>query len=333
MNTWVEAVEAKARIIHEQLSVARTIAESNGISADEIAEPYLNLLRSLYRDEFAFAQLIDNSDLVTRFIGPAVSGVDPTVTIVTSLFNSLRSQIRGVAKSIVGLSSETNVKWPSELDPHLSGLTQGSLVVGISIRPPREIKERGQQQIPGVSQEILESVRGAVRNIATVARHIHEERIDDSAIQSEFPDPAVRDTVMVAASKLAPSGRRGIEGVTFYGPEEAGVEATPLTARSRRTLNQALARPVRIAGEGSFEGVVRAIDLDTRRFEIREVSDIGAIRCIYELNQQELAKNVLDRRIRVAGSYETMENQKPRLIAVTSIDVIECPAQQADLTL
>ena len=333
MNEWTEAVEAKARIIHEQLAAARAIAERNGSSADEITQPYLDLLGSLYRDEFVFAQLIDTSDLVVRFTGPAVSSVDPTVTIVTSLFNTLRDQIRGVTKSIIGLSGDENVKWPSELDPHLSGLAHGSLVVGISIHPPDEGSNYGQVKVPGVSLEVVESIRGAVRSIATVARHVHEDRIDENAIQSDFPDPAIRDTVMVAASKLAPSGRKGYDSVAFYEPRETGVEAPLLTVRSRRMLNQSLTRSVRVSGQGSFEGVVRAIDLDTRRFEIRNVKDIGAIRCMYEPSQQESAKNVLDRRIRVDGNYETMENQKPRLIAVTSIKVLDAPIQQDNLKL
>lgn len=333
MNEWTEAVEAKARIIHEQLAAARAIAERNGSSADEITQPYLDLLGSLYRDEFVFAQLIDTSDLVVRFTGPAVSSVDPTVTIVTSLFNTLRDQIRGVTKSIIGLSGDENVKWPSELDPHLSGLAHGSLIVGISIHPPDEGSNYGQVKVPGVSWEVVESIRGAVRSIATVARHVHEDRIDENAIQSDFPDPAIRDTVMVAASKLAPSGRKGYDSVAFYEPRETGVEAPLLTVRSRRMLNQSLTRSVRVSGQGSFEGVVRAIDLDTRRFEIRNVKDIGAIRCMYEPSQQESAKNVLDRRIRVDGNYETMENQKPRLIAVTSIKVLDAPIQQDNLKL
>ena len=125
MSEWTEAVEAKARIIHGQLAAACAIAERNGASPDDIAQPYLELLRSLYRDEFAFAQLVDTSDLVARFVGPAVSGSDPTVTTVTGVFHTLRNQIRQIAKSIVGLSSDEQVAWPSDLDPHLSGLTHG----------------------------------------------------------------------------------------------------------------------------------------------------------------------------------------------------------------
>ena len=333
MNEWTEAVEAKARIIHGQLAAACVIAERNGASAHDIAQPYLELLRSLYRDEFAFAQLVDTSDLVARFVGPAVSGSDPTVTTVTGVFRTLQNQIRQIAKSIIGLSSDERVAWPSDLDPHLSGMTHGSLVVGISIHSPDEDVEKGQTAVPGVSQEIFESVRGAVRSIATVAHHVHGDRVDEPAIESSFPDPAVRDTVMVAASKLAPTGRKGIEGVAFYGPEETGVEAPLLTAQSRKMLNQALGSPIRVKGHGSFEGVVRAIDLDARRFHIREVEHIGGLRCMYGHGEHETAKTALDRRVRVSGSYEVTENQKPRLIAVTSIELLNDPARQGNLDL
>ena len=331
MSEWIDAVEAKARIIHGQLAAACALAERNGASADAMAEPYLELLRSLYRDEFAFAQLVDASDLVARFVGPAVSGTDPTVTTVTGLFHTLRSQIRQIAKSIAGLSTDEPVAWPSDLDPHLCGLTHGSLVVGISIHSPEESTKKGQVAIPGVSHEIFQSVRGAVRSIATVAHHVHGDRIDETAIESRFPDPALRDTVMVAASKLAPTGRKGIEGVAFYGPEETGVEAPLLTPRSRKSLQQALGRPIRSKGHGSFEGVVRAIDLDARRFHIREVESIGGLRCMYGPGEYETAKSALDRRVRVAGSYEVAEDQKPRLIAVTSIELLEGPARQHNM--
>ena len=138
---------------------------------------------------------------------------------------------------------------------------------------------------------------------------------------------------MVAASKLAPTGRKGIEGVAFYGPEETGVEAPLLTARSRKVLNQALGSPIRVKGHGSFEGVVRAIDLDARRFHIREVEHIGGLRCMYGPGEYEIAKMALDRRVRVTGNYEVTENQRPRLIAVTSIELMDDSARQGNLDL
>ena len=77
MGEWVDAVETKARIIREQLAAARGIAERNGADVAEITQPYLDLLESLYSDEFAFAKLVDTSDLANRSTGPTVSGDAP----------------------------------------------------------------------------------------------------------------------------------------------------------------------------------------------------------------------------------------------------------------
>ena len=101
----------------------------NHASPREVELHYFDLLNALYGDEFPFAQLMDSSDLVARFEGPAVSGRDPTVSIVTLMCSDLRQQIRRIAKSIVGLSGDDRTRWPNELDPQLAGITRGSLVI------------------------------------------------------------------------------------------------------------------------------------------------------------------------------------------------------------
>jgi len=332
MGIWIDSVEAKARIIHEQLAVARQLAESNREDPNQISEPYLELLRKLYEDEFSFANLADSSDLVARFSGPAVSDRDPTVTIVAGVFKDIRDQIRGIAKSIVGLTGTGRTRWPTELDPHLSGLAHGSLIIGVSVPSPADEDSFGQTSIPGISEQVYESVRSAVRSLAVIARYVEQDRINED-IRAEFPDPAIRDTVMVAASKLAPSGRRGIESVSFSSPDVSTEEPAQLTPLSRRILNQSLSKPVRVSGDGQFKGVVREIDLDARRFELRRVQGAGAIRCVYDPSQQELVRSILDAQIRVSGSYEAAENEQPRLISVSSIEVVRTPEQQLNMNL
>ena len=264
---------------------------------------------------------MDSSDLVARFAGPAVSQGSPPVSIVTSVFANLRKQIQGIAKSIVGLTSDERVRWPAGLDPRLSGVAQGSLVVGIRIQPDGVDAVSCQQPLPEVSEPVLRAVRDAVKSVATVAQYVRDDGVDE-AIEEGFPDPAVRDTVMVAASKLAPTGRKGIDSLAFYGPDYPGEEARPLTVSSRRILNGAVARPVRVGGRGSFVGVVREIDLDVRRFEIRHVADVGAIRCVYGPRMAEQARQILDKRVRVEGQYEMLRNRRPRLIEVSSMEVL-----------
>jgi hypothetical protein len=330
MGKWTAAVEAKARIIHEQLAAARALAGKNGMSAAETDSAYLELLADLYRDEYAFAELADGSDLVAHFTGPAVKGAEPTFTIVTSVFATLRDQVRGIAKAIVGLSADDAVRWPTELDPHLAGVTHGSLIVGINVRPP-EIAAGAQQSLPAVSDRLFESVRSAVRSLAVVGQHVAPGGVSDSIIE-DFPDPAVRDTVLVAASRLAPSGRRGIDQVTFIDSDlPLNRASTPLTPDSRRALKHAITKPLRVSGSGEFEGVVREIDLDAMRFEIRRVRGAGAIRCVYTPDQQNLVRTILDASVRVGGNFEASENKQPRLVAVKTIELLARPPQQVDI--
>lgn len=327
MGDWLEALEGKARIIHGQMAVAQSLAKTCGLDPEDIARPYYELLNELYRDEFDFARLVDSADLVTRFVGPALEN-GPTMAIVTSVCTDLRGEIRNIAKSIVGLSGEETVRWPSRFDPRLAGLSPGSLVLGITIQCPSENDGPGQSDIPGMSESLVEAIRGAVRSVATVARHVRKGDVDTDALQSAFPDPAVRDTVMLTASKLAPTGRRGIDSVSFYAGE-TGAQAAPLTRASRHALRQALDRPIRVGSEGSFEGVVRAVDFDARRFEIRSVEGVGTIRCMYQTDQDSEVASILDTRVQVSGSFEALPNRKPRFIAVESISRVRDP--QGDL--
>ena len=314
MGLWTNAVERKAAIIHSQLAAARILAAANGADAEKIAEPYLRLLRTLYSEEFPFARLTDTSDLVARFRGPAVDIHDPTVSIVISLFSDLREQIRGIAKSIVGLATERRMLWPSQLDPHLSGVAHGSLLVGVSVSPPASDTVKGHQyEIEGASEQVFESVRAAVRSLSLVARYVNDRGVSD-AIREAFPDPAVRDTVLVAAKRLAPSGRRGIESVTFSSPDTEQDQLEALTPKSRLALTQALISPVKVSTTGSFEGLLREVDLDARRFEIRGVSGVGAIRCMYGARHDRTVRVALDARILVRGRYDTVEGQRPRFI-------------------
>ena len=339
MGAWLKSLEAKARIIHGQLAEARKLATEAGLDPDDVSQPYLDLINDLYRDECQFAQLVDDADLIVRYSGPDLSS-GPTMSMFTSVCRDLRSQIQGVAKAIVGLSDEEalaaarpqRLRWPNELDPLLSGLAHGSLVVGVRIQPPEEDVRASQPALAGVSDAIVESVRMAVKNIATVSRHVDDSGINEDAIQEELPDPAIRDTVLVAAAKLAPTGRKQYQSVSFYSQDDA-TPARELTPSSRRVLNRAIARPVRASHEGSFEGVIRAVDLDARRFEIRRVANAGAIRCMYQSEEHELVRHSLDARVRVTGQYETLAGQQPRLIAVSSLEVLEQPAQQSEMTV
>lgn len=334
MGSWIDAIEAKACIIHQELQSARELALRMGKEPDAISGPYLNMLAKLYREDFAYASLADQADLVARFTGPGVAGREPPVSLVTGAFSKLRMQIQHIAKSIAGLEDK-KVRWPAHLDPHLSGLAYGSLVVGMRVPRPGEVDSQGQLVLEGVTDGLYAAVRDAVRSLPAIPRLIQKEGVSDE-VYSLFPDPAVRDTVMLAAHKLAPSkSSKGITDLFLSCPGEEEIAPSPLTKKSREILRQSLNQPSskRSSGQDSFEGVVREIDLDALRFEIRGARYHRGIRCIYDDRHKSMIKNILDHTVRVSGSYEAGENEQPRLVSVEAIEVLRRPDEQIDLGL
>jgi hypothetical protein len=272
MAGWIDAIEAKARIIHQELQSARELARRMGQEPEEITSAYMEMLAKLYREDFPYALLADNADLIARYRGPGVAHREPPVSLVTTVFGKLRDEIQKVAKAIAGME-EKKVRWPADLDPQLAGVTYGSLVVGMRVPRPGDVGADGQAVLPGVSDDLYRAVQTAVQSLPAIPRLIQDGQISE-AIYEQFPDPAVRDTVMVAARRLAPSAQnKAISELFLSGPlpdEDLG-PAQALTKQSRQILGRSLNTPSsrRLKGNGEFEGVVREVDLDARRFEIR----------------------------------------------------------------
>ena len=320
-SSWVDVVEKKAVIIHKQMAVARSLLNKQGNVVEGFERPYLDLLNELYREEFPLAQLIDDSDLVARFEGRTLSRGSAPSRVVAYAVSGLRDQIRIIAKSIAGLNMD--VPWPDSLDPLFTGLAKGSLVIGISIPSSRiEVDgEEGQECLPAIPDPVLGAVRESVKRVAVVSRYIRDDCVDES-IEEEIPDPAVRDTVLVAASKLAPTRQSKVEELVLYEPGMTTGGNIPLTVESRKVLRKAVSKPMSVTDSGTFSGVVRAIDLDARRFEIRHVREVGggSIRCIYSKEVLRNERYILGREVRVHGQYETI-NGAPRLVEVIGVEV------------
>lgn len=317
MGKWLEALDAKAAIIHDQLAAAKLLARAHGREEALVAQPYLKLLRTLYENEFEFSRIADSSDLVARFTGPAVAGHDLPVDLVRKAVKDLRDQIRRIANAIVGLSGAKPVRWPSVLEPQLSGVMHGSLVVGLSLPPQRE-SDSGQ-----VDEPVHAAMRAAMQNLAAVGRCLEGDKLSDTVVE-EFPNPAVRQAVLAAACRLAPSGRQGIDSVSLFNANQrTGRPPGLLTPASRRVLSQSLQRQAKAPRNGAFEGVVREMDLDARRFKLCRVRGKGAIRCTYGPEQDPGIADILGSWVRVSGQYETAKDGRPRLLAASSIEPIK----------
>jgi hypothetical protein len=340
MAGWVEQVEQKAAIVLDQMAAARALASQMDMTPEEVARPYFEMINALYADEMPHARALDNSDLVLRIEGPAFRDPNPRIKLLSGIFGDLRHQVTKITKAMIGLSDSEPAKFPPELELGLTGLARGSLVMGVKVRPPQSqgsidetVASIGGTQVSlwGEDDPLYQAVREAIRSLARVAWYVGPEGIDEQIVGA-FPDPGVRDVVLTATEQLAPSGRRGYDRVTISAVGEDSREPRALTPDSRRVLRANATNPVYSAREGSFVGRVRAIDLDARRFQLRSVEGAGAVRCVYGEGIDE-PKTLLDQTISVSGQVEYDQRNRPRLMQVQQLQVLEEERQPEQLSL
>jgi hypothetical protein len=326
VGKWTREVHGKARILHAQLAALGVKAQQANDPASLVAvlsEPYFRLLDELYTDELPWAQAMDNSDLVMRLKGPAADEDAPRLKLIGDTFDSLRTQVQKIAKSIAGVSSPVR-GFPEDLDLGLSAFARGSVVLGLRVRTASDTR---QTSLLDDQDPLLLATREAVRKLGEVARFVGDEKLDDEALKGEIPDPGVRDTILGAAAKLAPTGKRGIDSVELSVPDRPGQQLV-MTPKTRTTIRQAMVKPVKRKETGEFTGVVRELDLDLQRFELRRMSGVPSLRCAYADVTELKAMSLMNATVRVSGPVEYGPDGSPRLLQVEGLEVIQAAPNQ-----
>lgn len=175
--------------------------------------------------------------------------------------------------------------------------------------------------LPGTMDEdrIYVATRRAVQALGAVSRMVAEERPADD-FHDEFDDPGLRDSLLTAVRKLSPTSSSGLRTLEIGGRRVG--QQVALTSDTRKHARGLLGRPPRqVRPPATFIGVVREIDLDSRRFELRRIVDaeFESVRCAYEERFDSEARSWLDRDARIFGRIEVDSNGRPRLLWVDHV--------------
>lgn len=326
---WSDVLDYKARILYAQIALLQRGASEQGVS-DEMLEalcaPYMELLKSMYAEDYPLAKAIEESDLVIRLEGPAINRENPRISIITGVFTKVRKQVANVAKAIAQISVSSK-RIPKEMDLGLSAFARGSLILGFTLPSPEEIEEEqhGQQNLLGDQDPLYQAARQAIRTIGMVTHHVTEGRPLDE-LSDVVPDAKVRDAALIAVESFAPTGRQGIDSVSIGGREIKTTEdSVPLTFAVRAEIHSQLEHPVLSEESATFIGDVREIDLDSRRFDLRHIEneEINDVRCSYIDETDDEAAEWLNKRVEVTGNVERDQSGKAKLLDVASIKILE----------
>lgn len=317
-------IHRKAHLVHSQIESAKQILAATGQGDPNVIlsdkSPYFALLQKLYEEEYPLARLIGTSDLIFHAEGPAAEETLPQLSVVSWLFNGVDKQIKTLAKSVLHLSLNDERGALKALDIRLTGMAPGSIYAGFAINRLRPSLLLGTDE----EETAIESVRDVVTSLALIPEYVTDNSVSE-ALATLMPDPAIRDTTLMAAYHLAPTGKNGIHTLEITSPARATKPAS-LDMNDRIVLRETVVkRPMlsRRQKTGSFIGQLRGIDLDKTRVDLRNVGDgIGTLRCVLPLTLDK-ARSILGKTVKVTGQYEAGPNGKPRLMQVEHIDVLE----------
>ena len=113
----------------------------------------------------------------------------------------------------------------------------------------------------------------------------------------------------------------GFSAIEISAPGSRQIPAA-FTNRERVVLREsALRTPVmRAVASGTFVGELREVDLDAKRFHLRNVPGIGGIRCVLGNLNADTARKLIGHGVRVSGEYEADADGKPRLMRVQTVE-------------
>lgn len=330
-ESWNDVLNHKARILYAQIAeIQNGVSEQGGDEhlIDELCEPYYELLKSMYAEDYPLAKAVEESDLVISLEGPAISRDNPRISIVTGVMGKVKTHVTRLAKALAHLT-ERGV--PAEVDLGLSAFAKGSLVLGFTLPTAAEITEAQRRDQPLLAelvaeQRVFQAARDAIRTLGIVTQHVTEGRGLDE-LREIIPDPKVRDTALAAVKELAPTTRSGIQTVRISGREMRNLGVSrPLTPTIRESVGKKLERPVSATSTAetlvpiTIVGDIREMDLDTHRFDLRHIEnmEVNDLRCSYLDATDEEATRWLGKTARVAGIVERDASGKPQLLELTA---------------
>lgn len=309
MAEWIDEVDRRARIIIDQMHAAESVVRQFGGPDADHARPYLDMLRDMYEQELPAARLLENSHIILHAEGPGAAHGLPWLSALNWLTSTAETAVRHLSAAAVDLLGGDGKRLAKELDLRLSGFAEGSLLIGMKLLPP-----------PGdllpEDTALVETLVNQVKHLPELTRFIDDEGLRPG-IEEAAPDPALRDVQLKTLHRLSPTGRRGIHTLEI---SSRGSGLASLSQRERVVLGEVLRAPTsRNSKHITVTGQVREADLDKTRVHLRNVPDIGTLRCIMPELGKDRAKRIIGETVQVSGTAHLDALGRPRLLLVDDI--------------
>lgn len=283
-------------------------------------DPYLEIIKDIYQNEYPLAQALEDSDLVVKLNGEAVDQENPRVSVISAYFQKIRKQVTDLAKVLSHIDSRQRV-FPKQFDLTLTAYGRSSVILGFALPTIQELEDASGPSLFKVDDPLYVAAREAMRTLGVVTHVVGSGgSLDDVA--TAVPDADVRDAALHAIKELAPTGQSGVTSVAIGGKQSGDFGEGRLTPLIRKKVRKDLESPVRGDETITIVGQIREMDLDAKRFELRHIleSEVNSVRCRYAFTSDAEAKSWLNRYASLTGTIERDSKGRPKLMDVSSIE-------------
>jgi hypothetical protein len=317
----INDLRKKTEFWYSQIAAVMALANKTDNEVPDLSV-YYDQIAKIYDEDYELSKLIDSSDIIFHADGPDVENHMPKLAMVNGLFGDINRQLRSLALSVLDLSMDDADKAVNKLDIRLAGLAPGSLYAGFLIQPPSGEDLLGTDE----QNELMRSIKNVTLNLTGISEYLNKDGTVNEAINEFITDPAVRDSTMLAAFRLAPTGRRGFNTLDIINPKNS--TSSTLDVADRTNLRNSLDhRPIIPSRSklGKFTGYLRQVDLDKTRVDLRGVNieGINNLRCILPTLTAAKGREILGKFVEVTGRYETTPSGRPSLMKIENIKVVE----------
>lgn len=323
MDDSLSKVEWREKALQEQIfawqklifsEVGSTALQNGNVNPQEVLSPLFDRLRRLYIDDFPLARLKATSDLIIHAEDSTANTDAPQLRAVNWLGRTVRTQFTKLAAAALPVSDSIALNLAKHAQWGITGLVPGSMYMGFALERPEA--PRGFEESDKRAYDLIVD---AARSVSIVPQFVGQDGVN-SELAEAITDPSLRDAAMMAALHLSPTKASAFDSVEIYAP--GGANGT-LHLRERVALRHALIKPMmRQKKEGTFVGELNEIDLDSSRFQLRNISQVGTLRCVMEFSREH-ARHWLGQRVKVTGIFDTDLTGRPRLMRVNNIEVLD----------
>lgn len=318
------ALDAMGDLQRALAALRREYSQSSPSAFALLAEGPLDEIRRLQLEIDAFTGLTvaerAQAPLWMKLVGPKARWGETPASVVTAFLDALRKGVQSIAG--YELWGRTIGRPPGELqsacDLEIALFAPGSFEVGVRLPEP------SQGQL--VQDQYRAAAKSALDGFLIVAGWASLEQPDPILLAHAFPDFGKRRLALRAVKPFVPRRQGGIDFVELYGAMLDNASPIHLAPESADRIASELEAAV-AEHEESHEGDIREMDLDKRTFRLRNVLDVGEVRCQFPEDLASQATDLLGKRVRLIGTRTVSADGSASMLIVTDIEKIESRSQ------